>query len=73
MGKIAAVVETAGKKAEFSLVALWDVSELRKTVLLPLTRRKHGNVHTKSTEISPDHAELTDCSSCSVGFASLRR
>lgn len=56
MGKIA-----AGKKRLISQQyrALWDVGELRKTVLLPLRRRKHGNMDTKSTEIRPDRAELT--------------
>lgn len=47
--------------------------ELRKTVLLPLRRRKHGNMDTKSIEIRPDQAELTHCSFCSVGFTSLGR
>jgi len=58
------------EKAEFSL---WDVSELRKTALLPPRRRKQETCTHKSTEISPDHAELSDGSLCSVGFASLGR
>lgn len=49
------------------------MGELRKTVLLPLRRRKHGNMVSKSTKIRPDQAELTHYSLCSVGFTSLGR
>lgn len=76
MGKIAVVVETAGKRLSshwYQCKALWDVSELRKSVLLPLRRRKHGNIDTKSPKIRPDQAELTHCSLCSVGYTSLGR
>ena len=62
MGKIAAVVETAGNRLRshwWQCGALWDVSELRETVLLPLRRRKHGNMDTKSAEIRPGRAEPT--------------
>lgn len=31
-------------------MALWDASELRKSVFLPLRRRKHGNSDTKRSE-----------------------
>lgn len=46
--------------------------ELRKTVFLPLRRRKHGNMDTKSTEIRPDQAELTHSTSCTAGFTWFR-
>lgn len=57
MGKIAVVVETAGKSLSshwWRSRALWDVSEHRKTVLLPVSRRKHGNMDTKPRVIKAD-------------------
>lgn len=73
MGKIAVVVETAGKKAGFSLVAEQGIvgcERAEKDCFAPSEKEETLKTQ-KSTKIRPDQAELTHRSSCSVSLTSL--
>lgn len=74
MGKIAVIVETAGKKAAFSLVAVQGIvgcERAEKDCFAPSEKEETWNMGTKSNKIRAVQAELTHCSFCSVGFTSV--